>query len=255
MLFPSSVVAVSLTVSGIPSEINFGQEMEVNLLFDCSGCNDSYIRGVFYPNGTNYFGYTQNNSGAWIGTEANRLLYFSILKTDLVESSWSGKLKVKPDPNDSAFNGTGEYLFKLGRYTSANDSSADWSNELSLRIIGPTPAPTQAPTNPPTATATQTATATITSKPTPTRTSTPKATAASTEEPEVDETTDEPENLVVDTNVEVVEATPEGLVAGASDTKKTPIAAIVFIILGTSCLGYVGYMIYNQKHAQEQENS
>lgn len=208
-----------------------------------------------------YFGYTLNNYGDWyeyIGSPDKSFILTNFFSFEPVAGQWSGQLSVKNNPNDSDYKGPGEYFLRVKRYTgNSTSATSEISNDLPIQLSyvleTPTPSPTQPLTNPPTATATQTATATMTPKPTPTKTSTPKATP--TDEPEVDEATDEPENLVVDTNVEVVETTPEGLVAGASDTKKSPIAAIVFITLGVSCLGYVGYMIYNQRHAQEQENS
>ena len=256
---PQNVSAATITISNIPTEINHNQEVEINLDFVCSGCGDSYMRGVFYPSGTNYFGYTQNKSGSWVGTSADRSVYYLIAKDDLVEASWSGKLKVKPDSEDSAFTGTGEYLFKIGRYTSSNDSSADWSNELSLKVIGPTPSPTTTPTqtSEPTKTSTPVPTGTSTSKPLPTKTSTPRPSPTATSEPEV---TNEPE--VVGNNNEAVNSSsddsqvspqPTGQVAGATDTKKSPIIAIIFISLGICCLGYVGYMLYNVKHNNDQK--
>lgn len=253
---PQNVSAATITISNLPTEINHNQELEINLDFVCSGCGDSYMRGVFYPNGTNYFGYTQNKSGSWVGTSTDRSVYYLISKDDLIEASWSGKLKVKPDSEDSAFTGTGEYLFKIGRYTSSNDSSADWSNELALKIIGPTPSPTFAPTQTPEPTKTSTPVPTITStpKPSPTKTPTPKPSPTTTSEPE---NTDELEEVGDNENDQSVtnqiSPQPTGQVAGATVTKKSPIVAIIFILLGVCCLGYVGYMLYNVKHNNDQK--
>ncbi len=243
---------MAITISNLPTEINHSQETEVDLFFSCSGCGDnSYMRAVFYPSGTNYFGFTQNNIGNWIGTENDRSLYFNITKTDLIEASWSGKLKVKPDSNDSAFVGTGEYLFKVGRYTSSNDSSADWSNELSVKIIGPTPAPTQAPTaeptNAPTVTTAPTAQPTV--KPSPTKSPTPKpsVTPKSTEEPD---DTEKPSINLEFGQGNIIESTetPEGKVAGVKTINKSPVLAIILVLAGLGCLGYVGYMLYNMRN-------
>ncbi|WKZ26055.1 MAG: lamin tail domain-containing protein [bacterium] len=112
----------------------------------------------------------------------------------------------------------------------------------------PIPTPTATSTPQPTSQPTTAPTPTPTPKPTPTKTSTPKPTPT-----EESEETNEPINLISDADIKIVESTPEGLVAGATDTKKTPLAAIIFILLGVSCLGYVGYMIYNQRRVKEQK--
>lgn len=179
ILYPRRLLAVTLTISNLPASLDISSESEVDLFFECSGCGDSFVRGVFFPGGTNYFGFTQNNSGEWIDTSNDRSQYFKISKTDLIDASWSGRIKVKPNSGDSAYNGPGEYLFKVGRYTSANDSGADWSNELAIRILGPTPTPT--PTTAPTITPTPTAhpttpTATPTAKPVITKSPSPHPT-------------------------------------------------------------------------------
>lgn len=246
--FPSFTYALTISISNLPSEINFNQETEVGLYFSCSGCGDnSYMRGVFYHSGTNYFGFTQNNSGSWIGSETDRSLYFNISKADLIDASWSGELKVKPDPQDTAFSGTGEYLFKIGRYTSSSDSSADWSNELTIKIIGPTPSPTV--TSTPTQTATATSTITPTSTPTKTATAVATSTKTATAKPTSTPTPTELEQFETIQPSNHVTITPTGIVAGVSTTKKSPILSIFFILFGLGFLGYGGYLIYNkQKH-------
>ena len=254
-IFPQNVWAMTLSVSNLPSEINFNQEVDVTLDFSCSGCGDySYMRGVFFPSGTNYFGLTQNNSGSWIGTSTDRSLYFAISKTDLIEASWSGKIKVKPDIEDSAYLGTGEYIFKVGRYTSANDSSADWSNELLTKIIGPTASPTQSPTNPPTVEPTQVSTIISTKSPSPiaTKSPTPKPTVTSKPTAE-SETTDEPES-----DVQLIEnipaKSPQGMVAGAKTENKSKLLASLLIFSGMGFLGYVGYLLYNMRNATQKND-
>lgn len=267
LIFPYTISASSLTISGLPNNINHDQEVEVELSFECSGCGDSYIRGVFYPNGTNYFGYTQNNSGSWIGTETDRLLYFSILKNELIESTWSGKIKVKPDYEDIAFIGTGEYFFKLGRYTSSNDSSADWSNELTVKIIGPTATPIQTATATPNPTVTSTPTKTSTATPTITATPKPQPTKTPTAKPTPTEDATENEEEIVDSNESndvgleinnnINTKSPESMVLGANDNNNSYIA-LIFIICGILFLGYGGYLLYNNNrnnYGQNKEDS
>jgi hypothetical protein len=80
---------------------------------------------------------------------------------------------VKPDTASSYYNGPGEYLFKVGRYTPSCSSASVWSAEETIAITGPTPTPTSSPTNTPIPTAIPTSTptpklaSTPTSKPTP----------------------------------------------------------------------------------------
>lgn len=163
----------SLSVTNIPLTIDQSQEFGVGITFSCPGCtSDSYLRGVFYPNGTSYFGYTQDNNNNWNNAAAGSCTtYFKITQTDLSkDGTWSGTLKLKPDKDNSYYNGPGEYLFKVGRYTPSCGSPL-WSTETTIAITGPTPTPTPADTSTPTPT----------SKPTPT--STPIVTPTKTPTP------------------------------------------------------------------------
>jgi len=163
--------ASQLSIDNFPLTIDQQQEFEIGINFSCPGCSDSYLRGVFYPSGNGYFGYTQDNSGNWSNTPGgNCITYFKIAKIDLTsEGSWSGKLKFKPDINSSYYSGPGEYLFKVGRYTPSCGSPSVWSQEATIAITGPTPTPT--PTSTPIPTPTPTSTPTNT--PSPTKTPTP----------------------------------------------------------------------------------
>jgi hypothetical protein len=160
----------SLTVDSVPLSIDQAQEFTVNVNFSCSSCStDSYLRGVFYPSGSSYFGYTQDNSGNWSNAPGGGCTtYFKIAQSDLSSGTWSGTLKVKPDIASSYYNGPGEYLFKVGRYTPSCPSASVWSTEATISITGPTPTPTPAPTNTPTPTtvATPTSTPKLTATPT-----------------------------------------------------------------------------------------
>jgi len=225
--FVRPVHAVTISVSNVPSSLDQSQEVDADVFLSCDGCSDSYLRGVFYPNGTNYFGFTQNNQGQWIGTSNDKTQYFKVGENDLFEGSWSGKLKVKPDPADSAYSGPGNYVFKVGRYTGGG--SATWSNEVSLAISGPTA--TQAPTKTPTPApqATNTLTPTIihspTKKSTPTKTPTPKISLTPT-----------------------IEVSPSGIVLG-TETAATPsggikpvlplIIALLLVAIGLAIIAIV----------------
>src|SRR3989344_6446076 len=146
--------AVSLSVDSFPSSIDQTEEAEVGVTLLCSGCKDSYLRGVFYPTGTSYFGYTQDNAGAWSNAPASGCTtFFKVEQADFTEGSWSGTLKIKPDKDSSYYKGPSEYFFKVGRYTSSCGSAA-WSEDVIIAISGPTP--TSAPTNTPKPTKTPT---------------------------------------------------------------------------------------------------
>lgn len=137
-LTASPVFALSLDFTNAPVSIDQNQEFSVDINLVCTACNDSYLRGVLYLSGTNYFGFTKNNSGNWINSPGSQALsYFAVLKDEVKEGSWSGKLTIKPDPEDPAFIGPGSYNFKVGRYTSGG--SVTWSAPVAIIITGPSP--------------------------------------------------------------------------------------------------------------------
>lgn len=155
----------TLTVSDIPTTLDQNQETQVTVNLTCPSCStDSYLRGVFYPSGTSYFGYTQGNDGTWTNAPGGSCTqYYKVLQTDVSkEGTWSGVLKIKSDAASPYYNGPGEYLFKVGRYTPSCSSASVWSGEVTIAITGPTrtptpmPSATQAPTNAPNPTVTNT---------------------------------------------------------------------------------------------------
>lgn len=168
---PSVLAAQSLSITNIPSTIDRSQEFSINASLVCSGCSDSYLRGVFYPSGTSYFGYTQDNNGNWSNAPGSGCTtYFKIAQSDLQGGSWSGVLKFKPDKDSPYYNGPGEYLFKVGRYTSSCSSPSVWSTETTIAITGPTPTPTPSPISTPIPTSSPTSVPTVTPRPTSTPT-------------------------------------------------------------------------------------
>lgn len=172
LLFPPIALAASLSITNAPSVVDQFQEFEIDVSLSCSGCGDSFLRGVFYPSGTNYFGYTYDNSGNWSNASgSNCTTFFKVAQSDLEGGAWNGKIKVKTDIDSSYYKGPDEYFFKVGRYTSSCGSPI-WSSEATLIITGPSPTPTLVPTI--------TALSTPTNSPTPTRTSTPTKTPSPT---------------------------------------------------------------------------
>lgn len=164
-----------MNISNAPSDINFDQEFEilVNLL-NASHNTDYYFQVALtsadYPA---YFGYTQKEDGTWYKYTENYDLFYKI--TTSSEGSWSGKLKGKPDFEDNNFKGSGQYVLKIGRFTSSGKSHYWSDNSLALNINGPSPTPTYTPTptNSPTPTPEPSSTPTPTSSPTPKPNNTP----------------------------------------------------------------------------------
>jgi cell division septation protein DedD len=248
LFFPTPVfAAMSVSISNVPSSVDQEQDFSVDVLFSCSSCtSDSYIRGVFYPSGTSYFGYTQNNQGNWVnasGSDCNQ--YFKLASSDIVEGSWSGKLRFKLDTTHSYYSGPGEYLFKVGRYP-AGCGSATWSTETTIAAIGPTVTPTPTPTPVPTATPTptKTPTPTPTKTPTPTPTKTPTPTPTKTPTPTPTKTPTPTPTTIVEPSSE-----PTAIVLGAQEEKggeessgstsppiKPLIISILFVALGLAIL-------------------
>jgi hypothetical protein len=255
LTFDSKVCAMSISISDLPKEINQSDEVETMIALSCNGCGDSFIRGVFYPSGTNYFGLTQNNNGDWIGSESDRSKYFKIAKTDLIDASWSGKLRVKPDLTDSAYQGPGEYLFKVGRYTSSTDSGADWSNELAIRITGPTftPTPTPTPTQTSTSTPVKTSTPSPTKTPTPSPTKTPTPKPSPTESPNDVVSTDSGNVLGMEIESGSPAPSPESHLSFVSENKNK-IMAIGFICLGMSLIGGSLYFALKTSKSNKLQN-
>lgn len=154
-LFPKIVYsAITLSVTNLPSSIQADQEFTADVDFVCSSCAASYLRGVFfYPDSISvYSGFTLNNSGEWVNTSGSPSSYFKI-----EEGSWNGQLKFKFDSEKPS----GNYYFKIGRYTANGSSFSQATDPILINVLGSeiTPTSTAEPTN----------TSTPTSTPTPTQ--------------------------------------------------------------------------------------
>lgn len=90
-----------------------------------------YLKGAFSKSGsTNYFGYTKVNSNFVKNSEAYTSQY-EITTTG--EGKWEGEMGFKADQSDSGFSASGDYDFKVGRYSNLG-SGPTWSNVVSLRL-------------------------------------------------------------------------------------------------------------------------
>ena len=218
LCFTPSVFAVSLSFSNIPASIDRNQEVEVSFVLACDGCDDSYFRGVFYKSGSNYFGLTKNNSGNWIATVSDKTQYYKLSKDELKASSGSGKLLIKPDIEDTLYDGLGSYMFKVIRYTGGGSST--FADPVAVTITGPSPTPTSSPTptntptnSPqPTGTHAPSPTTKATSTPTPKKTLTPKPT---------EKTSITPTEKSLETVTQSSQTQSEGDILGANDENTT----------------------------------
>lgn len=185
LIFPLNAFAATFTFSGAPSSINESDTFIVNVSLIVSGSsgNNYYIRGAFAPSSapSSYFGYTKNNQGNWY-SGSDKTQYYQITMDS--SGQWSGSIEVKLDARDPAYQGSGTYNFKLGRYT-ASGTNPTWCNNetnpctiASISVVAPTPTPTSTPT--PTLSPTPTPTSSPTNTPTPTPTPTPTKTPTPT---------------------------------------------------------------------------
>ncbi len=129
----SSNSASVFTISNIPSQINSDQSftVSINLSMPNNQNIDYYLKGAFKKDdGTRYLGLTKKDS-EWIEYGDEYLDQYKI--TTDSSGNWSGSIEVKPDTLDNDYKGSGDYIFKVGRYTSAG-SGPTWSNETTIKI-------------------------------------------------------------------------------------------------------------------------
>ncbi len=235
-LFPQKALsASSMTISGMPSIIDQSQEFMISLFLSCSGCSDSYIRGVFYPSGTSYFGYTQDNNGSWSNSPGSGCTsYYKVAQTDLISGSWSGTLKFKPDKDSVFYNGPGEYTFKLGRYTASCGSPSLWSNETTIALTGPTPTPTSSPA---TSTVTPVPTSTVVPTKTPTLSPTPTLKVTPTKRKTVEIV------LGVKDKVSPTKVQERENLSGTETSKISP-SVVLFFLIGSVFLSGCGILAW-----------
>lgn len=123
----------SFTISNIPSQINSDQSLttSVNLSLPSNPNTTFYLKGAFKKSdGSNYFGLTKV-SGNWVKNGSSYSNQYPI--TTNSSGNWSGNLEAQPDSEDSGLTGSGDYIFKVARYTSSG-SGPSWSNESNIEI-------------------------------------------------------------------------------------------------------------------------
>jgi hypothetical protein len=177
-IFSSQVFASSINLQNGKSLIgNPDEEYTVDLTLSINAQNNTlyYLRGVFFkPNTNDYCGYTWNGNSWFSGPYSSSEGWKNFLAVTINNSSWSGTLRAKIDPSDTDCKDSGEYHFKVQRFTATSSSgSFDSQTEQIVQVIIPTPTPTPSPTPEPTNTPTPTKEPTPTKIPTPTNTLVP----------------------------------------------------------------------------------
>lgn len=129
----SSSSASSFTVSNTPSGVNSTDSFSpsISLSLPSNPNTQFFLKGAFIKSGgSNYFGKTQV-FGSWVKNSAAYSSQVSI--TTDGSGNYSGSLSVMPDDSDSGFTGSGDYIFKVARY-SADGSGPTWSNDSTIHI-------------------------------------------------------------------------------------------------------------------------
>lgn len=159
---PSSVLAVTITISNIPQEVS-DQPFEINVSITGASAGTNYLRIDLYKEGsTNYFGETYSGNAWYGGSDGKQYFPITIVSGQI----WSGSVQGKiGNPTLGEYPGPGSYKLRIRRYTtSGNSASTDQtSQDIEINYQLPNPTPTPSPTSTPTPT----------KAPTPVKTSTP----------------------------------------------------------------------------------
>lgn len=128
----SSSPKSSITLTSVPSQVSSTEPFFVDVQLTNLGPNSQYfLKGAFLKSGsTNYFGKTKVSS-SWVKNSETYSKQLPIT-TDL-GGNWTGLIQLMVDQDDSGFSGAGDYLFKVGRYSSTG-SGPTWSSESSINI-------------------------------------------------------------------------------------------------------------------------
>ncbi|MEK7551053.1 MAG: hypothetical protein AAB532_00415 [Patescibacteria group bacterium] len=264
-IFCQPSLAATFTFSGAPSTLNESETLlvNVNLQINNSSGNIYYIKGVFAHTDTpsSYLGYTKNNNGDWQNDDQSDTTQYYKVTMDS-DNQWSGQIEFKLDTQDSSFKGSGNYNFKLGRYTETG-TNVTWClsestpcESVVINVVAPTPTltPTLTPTPIPTNTLTPTKSPTPTPTIKPTTTITPTSVPSSTKTP-TPKTTSSPTPTI--TSVLDISQSPSQSVLGDSDNEKptqtkvtvlgegkSKIIGIVFIFFGVIFLILCGIVFF-----------
>jgi len=141
----------------------------------------AFVQGKFTPTSSpSYFGYTWGQNEEWVNYVGNTNKSFITQNLPILARNVSQKIWIKPNYQDTAYKGPGEYFLKLERFTGASDNSTGEDAVITVTLTEPLPTPTQTPTEEPTNTPNPTSvwTPNPTKTPTPTKKPTPTVTKA-----------------------------------------------------------------------------
>ena len=130
---PSSKIDNIFSLKDAPSEVNSDQEFEVtvSLVLPDKANTSFFLKGAFKKaDSSNYFGEILV-ANSWVKNNSTYSNQYKI-QTD-GEGRWEGKIKVKADVEDSGFEGSGDYIFRIGRYTETG-GGPNWSNDHRIKI-------------------------------------------------------------------------------------------------------------------------
>ncbi len=177
------VYAASVTYLESPQDSAFTSvdelTFQIKLSINVSNNTNYYLRGVFYKKDTsNYCGFTWNGSAFFSGPYSTNEGWKQFPKVTIQENNWEGEIRVKIDNNDNGCSESGEYGFKLQRFTESGSATFDTQDEKLFTFIIPTPTPTLSPTSTPTPTSKPTKSPTpVKSGPTATPSKSPTSTS------------------------------------------------------------------------------
>lgn len=141
--------SINLSYPNYETLSEFSQEYEitVNLLINAADGTSYYLRGLFYKTGTNkYCGFTQNGQNWFNGPYTSNDGWKNLPSLVISSDSASTKIKAKLDADDNNCNVSGEYSFKIMRYTKGGSSNIDDQNEQKIVVNVVVPTATVKPT-------------------------------------------------------------------------------------------------------------
>lgn len=172
-VFPQNIYAASITLSEFsPNSIADSNEeigVKVQLNINSDDGTLYYLRGVFSKDdSTNYCGATWNGSEWFSGPYSTSENWKKFPSVTISSSSAIATLRVKLDVSDSGCRESGNYKFKIQRFTVSGSGNYDDQNIQTLTVTLPTFTPTPHPTDIPSATSVPPITSSPTNTPKPT---------------------------------------------------------------------------------------
>ena len=141
IVIPPAFATINFAITN-PNTSNDETEVEVNVTgLTSSSCLDNrcYLQGSLTAVDKNqYFGFTQNTENNWYeyqsSPSSSDVIKSTFFHFEPKEGSWSGKLKIKNNPNHANYQGPGQYLLAVRRYSGKAVSSAGESNSLTVTL-------------------------------------------------------------------------------------------------------------------------